>query len=311
MRLVFMGTPDFAIPSLEALIRAGHKLVLVVTQPDRPKGRGGKLTPPPVKEWALRHGFPCLQPTRLKDPAFLATLREAKPEAIVVVAYGKILPPEVLNLSPRGCINLHASLLPKYRGAAPIQHALIAGERETGVTTMLMDEGMDTGDILLQESLVVGEEENFGSLHDRLAQLGAELLCRTLSLWEEGKIKPQPQDHSQATYAPPLRSEDEIIRWEEPAEKIKNLVRALDPVPGARTFWQGKVLKIWRARALTGPFGGVPGEVLALDPEGIVVRAGRGALLVLELQLAGGKRLKASEFLRGHPNLQPGTVLGS
>ncbi|RDV83452.1 methionyl-tRNA formyltransferase [Ammonifex thiophilus] len=310
MRLVFMGTPAFAIPSLEALTRAGHELVLVVTQPDRPKGRGGKLTPPPVKEWALRYGLPCLQPVRLKDPAFLAALREAEPEVIVVVAYGKILPPEVLNLPPRGCINLHASLLPKYRGAAPIQHALLSGEKETGVTTILMDEGMDTGDILLQESLVVGEEENFGSLHDRLAQLGAELLCRTLSLWKEGKIKPKPQDHSQATYAPPLRSEDEIIRWEEPAEKIKNLVRALDPAPGARTFWQGKVLKIWRARALTGPFGGVPGEVLALAPEGIVVRAGEGALLVLELQLAGGKRLKASEFLRGH-SLTPGTVLGS
>ncbi|MGO0122887.1 methionyl-tRNA formyltransferase [Desulfothermobacter acidiphilus] len=309
MRLVFMGTPVFALPSLEALLRAGHDIALVITKPDRPRGRGGKLAPPPVKEWAERHGLPCLQPGSLKDSSVLTALSQVEPEVIVVVAYGKILPPEVLKLPPRGCINLHASLLPKYRGAAPIQHALLAGEKMTGVTTMLMDEGMDTGDILLQEPLAIGEEESFGSLQDRLARLGAELLVRTLKLWERGEIHPRPQDHTQATYAPPLQSKDEIIRWEEPAERIKNLVRALDPAPGARTSYQGKLLKIWRVRALSGPFGGVPGEILGVDPSGIVVRAGQGAVLVQELQLANGKRLRVAEFLRGHP-VTPGVVLG-
>lgn len=309
MRLVFMGTPVFALPSLEALLEQGHQVQLVVTQADKPKGRGKRPTPPPVKEFALARGIPVLQPERLKDPVFLGQLREAAPEAIVVVAYGKILPVEVLSLPPYGCINVHASLLPKYRGAAPIQRAIMNGEKETGVTTMLMDEGMDTGDILLQRRILIEEEENFGSLHERLSRLGAELLKETLELLAQGTLRRQPQDHSQATYAPPLTVADEVISWDRPAEVIKNQVRALDPWPGARTYLDGQLLKIWRVKALKGSFPGVPGEVIASGSEGIKVRAGEGAVLILELQIAGGRRLPVDAFLRGHP-IPEGVTLG-
>lgn len=304
-----MGTPTFSIPTLNALIENGYQVALVVTQQDKPKGRGGLLAAPPVKEAALTHGLALAQPARLKDQEFMKMLREAAPEVIVVVAYGKILPVEILTLPKYGCINLHASLLPKYRGAAPIQWAIMKGEESTGVTTILMDEGMDTGDILLQRRVEIGQEENFGSLYIRLAEIGAELVLVTLNLLPEGKIKPCPQDHGQATYAPPLAREDEIIDWHRPAKAITNQVRALDPWPGARTFYRGETLKIWRSRTLTGIFNGLPGEVLDSSTEGVVVQAGEGAVMVLELQLAGGRKLTVAEFLRGHP-LPKGTILG-
>lgn len=309
MRVVFMGTPEFAVPALEALIQNGYPVVLVVTQPDRPKGRRGRVTPPPVKEVAVAHGIPVLQPVRLKDPVFLEELRRKDPEVIVVVAYGKILPLEVLALPKYGCINVHASLLPKYRGAAPVQRALMNGERETGITTILMDEGMDTGDILLQRPLVVGEDESFGSLYGRLAHLGAEVLLETLKLLEAGNLPRRPQEHGRANFAPPLAPGDEIISWDRPAQVISNQVRALDPFPGARTLWQGRILKVWRAKPVRGSFAAVPGEVLETGPEGILVRAGEGAVLIQELQLAGGRRLPAAAFLRGH-QLPKGTRLG-
>ncbi|WP_334111159.1 methionyl-tRNA formyltransferase [Thermodesulfitimonas autotrophica] len=309
MRLVFMGTPEFAVPSLEALLDSGHQVNLVVTQADKPKGRGKRPAAPPVKEVALAQGIPVLQPARLKDPDFLRRLQAAAPEAIVVVAYGKILPAAVLSLPPYGCINVHASLLPRYRGAAPIQRAIMNGERETGITTMLMDEGMDTGDILLQRRVAIGEEENFGSLCQRLARLGAQVLRETLEALQAGTLRRQPQDHAQATYAPPLTPEDELIVWDRPGEVIKNQVRALDPKPGAKTYFGGEVLKIWRVKAVTGDFPGVPGEIIAVGPEGIKVQVADGAVVILELQAAGGRRLPVDAFLRGH-SIPEGYVLG-
>ncbi len=304
-----MGTPEFAVPSLEALLDSGHQVNLVVTQADKPKGRGKRPAAPPVKEVALAQGIPVLQPARLKDPDFLRRLQAAAPEAIVVVAYGKILPAAVLSLPPYGCINVHASLLPRYRGAAPIQRAIMNGERETGITTMLMDEGMDTGDILLQRRVAIGEEENFGSLCQRLARLGAQVLRETLEALQAGTLRRQPQDHAQATYAPPLTPEDELIVWDRPGEVIKNQVRALDPKPGAKTYFGGEVLKIWRVKAVTGDFPGVPGEIIAVGPEGIKVQVADGAVVILELQAAGGRRLPVDAFLRGH-SIPEGYVLG-
>jgi len=309
LRLVFMGTPAFAVPALEALVAKGHHVVLVVTQPDKPRGRGGKLTPPPVKEAALACGIPVAQPVHLRDRDLLSRLQKEKPAVIVVVAYGRILPVEILTLPEHGCINVHASLLPRYRGAAPIQRALMNGEQETGITTILMDEGMDTGDILLQKPLAIGAEENFGSLYERLSRLGAEVLVETLSLLEKGKLPRRPQEHARASFAPPLTPEDEVISWSQAGWVIGNQVRALDPFPGARTVFQEKVLKIWRVKPLSGSFPGLPGEILASIPEGIVVRAGEGAVLIQELQLAGGRRLPAAVFLRGH-SLPEGTILG-
>lgn len=309
MRLVFMGTPVFAVPSIEALLGNGFQIVLVVTQPDKPKGRGGRTVPPPVKEVALAHGIPVIQPERLKEPAFLDRLHEAAPDTIVVTAYGKILPLEVLGLPPFGCINVHASLLPKYRGAAPVQRALMNGELETGITTMLMDEGMDTGDILLQQRVPIQEDENFGSLYGRLSRLGADLLIETLQRLESNRLERRPQDHSAASYAPPLTPSDEVIAWNRPAGIIKNQVRALDPSPGARTFLSGRLLKIWRVSAKMVRLPGKPGEILESSDEGIMVRTGEGAVIVHELQLAGGRRLSAAAFLRGHP-LKRGAVLG-
>ncbi|MEW5763135.1 MAG: methionyl-tRNA formyltransferase [Bacillota bacterium] len=311
MRLVFMGTPAFAVPSLEALTAAGHQVAAVVTQPDRPRGRGKKPAPPPVKEAAQVLGLPVWQTERVREAGFVARLAGLQPEAIVVVAFGQILPREILLLPPAGCINVHASLLPRYRGAAPIHRAVINGEKETGVTTMFMDEGLDTGDIILQAALPIGPDDNVGVVHDRLARLGSELLVRTLELVAAGQAPRTPQDQALATYAPPLRPEDEVIDWTRPAAAIKNLVRGLDPWPGARTTLDGRVLKIWRVRVaeITRP-DAVPGEIVAADPAvGILVRAGDGIVVVEELQMAGGKRLDGRAFLRGH-RLQVGAVCG-
>ncbi|MDQ0285783.1 methionyl-tRNA formyltransferase [Desulfofundulus luciae] len=310
MRVVFMGTPGFAVPALKALVGAGYPVVGVVTQPDRPKGRGKKIQPSPVKQAALHMGLPVLQPVRVRDAAFVEQLKQLGPEVIVVAAFGQILPPSILHLPPRGCINIHASLLPRYRGAAPIHRAIMNGERETGVTIMLMDEGLDTGDILLQQAVVINEADNAGAIHDRLAQLGAELLLQTLNLLKQGRLHPRPQEDSLATYAPPLTREDEIIDWERPARDLYNQIRGLDPWPGARTWWGEKVLKVWRAgvKEEAAPKGALPGQVIAAGEE-LVVATGRGCLSLQEVQLQGGRRLPVAEFLRGHP-LAPGTVLG-
>ncbi len=310
MRVVFMGTPDFAVPALEALVSAGYQVVGVVTQPDRPKGRGNKIQPSPVKKAALHLGLPVYQPVRVREATFIERLQQLKPEIIVVAAFGQILPPSILYLPPRGCINIHASLLPRYRGAAPIHRAIMNGERETGVTIMFMDEGLDTGDILLQQAISIDEEDNAGTVHDRLARLGADLLLKTLHLLKEGRVQGRPQQDSLATYAPPLTREDEIIDWERPARDLYNQVRGLDPWPGARTWWGEQVLKIWRAGLKEEAIskGAKAGQVISAGEE-VVVATGRGCLSLREVQLQGGRRLPVAEFLRGHP-LVPGTVLG-
>lgn len=304
-----MGTPVFAVPALEALIKTGHQVSLVVTQPDRPKGRGGVLSSPPVKDTALAYGIPVFQPVRLKEPESVDRIRDAAPEVIAVAAYGKILPREILSLPDNGCINIHASLLPKYRGAAPIQRALFNGEKQTGITTMLMDEGLDTGDILLQKATPISDTDNFGVLYSRLSVMGAELLIETLALLEEGTLPRRPQKHEESGIAPPLTQDDEKISWVKDAKAIRNQIRALDPSPGARTLLDGKLLKIWRAKEFPGIHQGVPGEVVGSNQDGIIVRTGDGAVLIQELQLAGSRRLPALVFLRGHP-LPAGTILG-
>lgn len=305
-----MGTPEFALPSLERLVSSPHRVVGVVTQPDRPRGRGKRVQPPPVKVRALSLGLPVLQPQHVREEGFMELVRGLAPDVVVVVAYGRILPPSFLRLPSHGCVNLHASLLPRYRGAAPIQRAIMNGEKETGVTTMLMDEGLDTGDILLQRRVPIHEADTAGSLHDRLAREGAELLLETLELLARGCLAPRPQDHRLATYASPLKPEDELIDWQRPARDLYNQVRALNPWPVARTWLEGRVFKVWRAAvsAFPPPPEAQPGEVLASRQE-LVVATGAGCLALQEVQLEGGKRLPAEDFLRGRP-VPVGTVLG-
>jgi len=309
MKLVFMGTPEFALPSLNALHQSGHTVLAVVCQPDRPKGRGGRLTPPPVKAMAERFELPILQPTKMKDPIFLGDLRALEPEVIVVVAFGRILPAAILDLPPRGCINVHASLLPKYRGAAPIQWAIINGEQETGVTTMRLDPGMDTGDILLQERMPILPEDTAGSLSARLAERGADLMIRTLKGLESGEILPVPQDHAQATLAPILEKEAGKIDWTQAAVDILNRVRGLSPWPGAYTFYQDERWSIWKAKMGDPTAGGAPGTILKTGREGISVATSQGLLEILELQPANRRRMTAGEFLAGH-SVKAGVVLG-
>ncbi|MHB1042736.1 MAG: methionyl-tRNA formyltransferase [Eubacteriales bacterium] len=307
MKIVFMGTPDFAVPSLKALAHAGYTVAAVVARPDRPKGRGGKVSPPPVKECALSLGLPVHQPERLKDPSFLGCMSELSPDAVVVVAYGKILPREILSLPGLGCINVHASLLPGYRGSAPIHRAVINGESETGVTTMYMEEGLDTGDIIQQKRVAIGEDDTAGVVHDRLSVLGASLLTETLALIAKGGAPRVPQDGSLATYAPPLTAEDEIICWNATARSIKDRVRGLNPWPGARTYLGERLVKVWRVRVADGyKPAGRPGTVLAFLEEGIRVQAGEGQIIITELQAEGSKRMSAAEFLRGAKQIRCG-----
>ncbi|MBL7183319.1 MAG: methionyl-tRNA formyltransferase [Anaerolineae bacterium] len=308
-RLVFMGTPDFAVPVLKALI-GQYEIVAVVTQPDRRAKRGRKLEASPVKKVvALAHDLPVLQPPRLRQPDVVAELTALAPEAIVVAAYGQILPAQVLAIPSRGCLNVHASLLPRYRGAAPVAAAILAGEEETGVTVMLMDEGMDTGPILSQATCPVFPQDTRESLSARLAQLGADLMMDTLPRWLAAEIEPQPQDHSQATYCRIIAKEDGLIDWSHSAVEIWRRSRAYYPWPGAYTYWRGKLLKVLRADALPQWSGeGEPGRVMALD-EGLAVATGEGALLLREVQLAGKRALSAQDFARGQRDFV-GSVLG-
>lgn len=306
-RLVFMGTPEFAVPSLRALLKEGWQVKAVVTQPDRPRGRGGKVKVSPVKEEALKEGLEVLQPVDLKGD-FIKKLKDINPHLIVVVAYGKILPPGVLGIPSLGCINLHASLLPAYRGSAPIHRAVMEGEKVTGVTTMYMNEGMDTGDILLEERVRVGEDEKAGFLHDRLAHRGADLLLKTLSLVLEGKAIPRPQEEEKATYAPPLKREEELIEWEKPAAHIYNKIRGMNPWPGAYTFWRGKRLKVWDSRIVVAEGPLEPGEIIKVNSQGILVGTGEGALLLTEIQISGGRKMKAAEFIKGK-DIRAGEIL--
>lgn len=304
-----MGTPEFAVPALKALL-GSEEVVGVVTQPDRPRGRGRKLRPSPVKEVALEADLPVFEPERIKDSAFLADLAKLAPDLIVVAAYGKILPKEILDLPRYGCWNIHASLLPKYRGAAPIQWALINGERETGITIMQMDEGLDTGPILLQKSLTIGEDETFGELYQRLAQLGAKALMEALELFKVGQLSPRPQPEDGVSYAPPIEKGMGRLDFSRPASELACLIRAFDPRPGAYTHWDGKLLKVFSPSIIPEDVSEAPGTILGLTEGGLGVATGKGILVLGELQLEGKKRLPAKEFLRGY-SLKPGTVLGA
>ncbi len=298
MRVIFMGTPDFAVPSLQALLDRGDDICAVFTQPDKPKGRGHKLQPPPVKELALRHSLPVLQPDTLRDEAVQGSIAELEPDAIIVVAYGKLLPPKVLSVPRLGCINVHGSLLPKYRGAAPIQWAVINGEKTAGVTTMFMAEGMDTGDMLLKSETEVGPEETSGELFDRLKLLGAKLLTETLDKLEQGELKAIPQDGTQATLAPLLKKEMSALDWSEPAQRIHDRIRGLNPWPCAAAVLDGKRIKLLASQVIEGE--GIPGTAYNLDGE-LAAACGRGMLRITELQADTGKRMSGKDYLVGHP----------
>lgn len=305
MKIVFMGTPEFAVPCLDALIQNGYEVTGVFTQPDKPKGRGYKLTPPPVKELAVQHNIPVFQPATLKNGEALEQLKSCAPDLIIVVAYGKILPKAILELPSLGCINVHASLLPKYRGAGPIQWSVLNGEKETGVTTMYMAEGLDTGDMLERISTPIGENETANELHDRLSQLGAKVLLSTVEKAERGELCPEPQDDSLSCYAPMLTKELSLIDFHKPAREVHNLIRGLSSWPAAHTMYQGKRLKVYESRLLEGK--GAPGELL--DEKRFVVACGDGAVQFVSVQYEGGKRMKAEDFLRGK-HLPKGEILG-
>ncbi len=309
MRLVFLGTPAFAVPSLEACAHAGHEIAAVLTQPDRPKGRGGKPAFPPVKEAALRLGLPVHQPERVRRPEACQLLASLRPEAMVVVGYGQIIPPAVIALAPLGIVNVHASLLPKYRGAAPIQWAIANGETTTGVTTMRIDAGLDTGDILLVRETPIGPEETAPELSARLAAMGADLLVETLAGLAAGTLLPRPQDSSQATYAPILKKEDGVVDWSWPAAKVHNRVRGFQPWPGAHTLFRGQALNVWKTRPAGERLGGPPGALHPRRPR-LLVACGEGsALELLEVQLEGRRRISGEEFLNGQ-RVKENEVLG-
>lgn len=307
-RILFMGTPDFACPSLQILIDRGETIPAVITQPDRPKGRGQKMMPPPVKELALRHDIPVLQPPRVREPSFIESIRDLAPDLIVVVAFGQILPKVLLDIPPLGCINVHSSLLPRYRGAAPLNWCIINGETETGVTTMLMDPGLDTGPILLKRSTSIDQNEDIASLHDRMAIMGAQLLAETLDRHLAGQIQPEPQDESQTCYAPLLKKEDGLINWQRSAREIHNQVRGMAVWPGAYTSLDGQTLKLFSTR--TGESTGAPGTILQSSRGVLEVACGSGSLYIKELQLAGKKRLDSASFLAGC-QVAAGTLLGA
>lgn len=308
MKLIFAGTPRFAAVALSALLSSRHEVRLVLTQPDRPSGRGLKPAPSPVKDLALAHHLQIAQPSSLKDPVVYSQLCTIGADLMVVAAYGLILPPGVLTIPRLGAINIHASLLPRWRGAAPIARALLAGDRETGVCIMQMDQGLDTGPVLRCEKLSILDDDDALVLHDRLAELGSRLVVAVIDALSTGGVSPTPQPGQGATYAPKLEKREARIDWNRSAEDIWRLIRALNPVPGACTFLAESQLKLWRAHPV--PAQGPPGTILSAGPSGIIVACGSGALSVDELQRAGGRRLTAGEFLRGHA-ISPGMRLAS
>lgn len=299
MNVLFAGTPEFAARSLEAILRSRHSVAGVVTQPDRPAGRGFALAPSPVKKLASARGIQVTQPESLRDARAQAELKHFQADVMVVAAYGLILPRPVLELPPRGAINIHASLLPRWRGATPIQRALLAGDRETGVSIMQMDTGIDTGPVLMQERIAILEDDTLGTLHDRLAELGAKLIVQALDALETGVVKATPQPVEGVTYAAKLDRREARVDWRKTALAVNRQVRALNPSPGADARVRGIELKIWRCATATGR--GNPGEVLGVGEDGLCVACAEGALLITELQRSGGKRLPVAEFLRGFP----------
>lgn len=300
MRVIFMGTPDFAVPSLEALLTK-HEVVLVVTQPDKPKGRGKKMVPTPVKTCALEHGIPVLQPEKVKEPEFVEQLRSYEPDLIAVTAFGQILSEPILEMPKYGCINVHGSLLPKYRGAAPMQWSIIDGEKVTGITTMYMAKGLDSGDMLLKAEVEITDEDTFATIHDKMAVTGANLLLDTLDQLEAGTLERIPQDHDAATYAPMITKETGHIDWSKNRQDIINLIRGLNPVPAAYTIYEEEVLKIFGAAfSDVQADSAANGEIVAVVKKGFVVKCGDGCLLITEVQARGGKRMMTDAYLRGH-----------
>ncbi len=309
MKIVFMGTPDFAVPSLDILVKNGYEVAAVVTQPDKPKGRGNKLTPPPVKEYALNNNIPVLQPEKVKTGTFAQQLREIAPDLLVTVAYGRILPQEVLDIPPYGCVNVHGSLLPKYRGAAPIQWSVINGDSITGITTMYTDIGMDTGDMLLKREVEIGINETAGELHDKLSIIGAEVLLETLKELEKRTLVRIPQPADEATYVTMISKETGRIDWSKTMEQIHNLVRGTDPWPGAYTFYKGERMRVWKTEYSNIEKASKPGEIIEVKKEGILVGTGKGNIMLKEIQFDSGKRLKVEQYLAGH-SIDKGELLG-
>jgi len=309
MKIVFMGTPDYAAGALEALIKAGHEIVAVVTQPDKAKGRSKELLPPPVKVCAVSHGIPVLQPKRIKTPEAVAELKQYEAEVYIVAAFGQILSQEILDMPKYGCLNIHASLLPKYRGASPIQHAIIDGEEKTGITIMQMDAGIDTGDILHKKEIAIAQDDTYETLHDKLMVLGGEAICEALVLLEQGKLVPQKQDDALSCYAPLIGKSMGAVDFEKGAEELDRLIRGLTPWPGSYAGYKGKQLKIWKAGAVSVEENRyVPGEIVAVEKNSFTVATGKGGLQIYELQLEGKKRMSAHDFLLG-VKLVPGEKL--
>lgn len=309
MKVIFMGTPEFAVPCLRALIDEKNELLAVFTQPDRPKGRGKRLMMPPVKALAIEADIPVYQPISLKSPEVLETIKKLGPDIIIVVAYGQLLPKAILELPPFGCVNVHASLLPKYRGAAPINWAIINGEDKTGITTMYMDVGIDTGDMILKEELLIGEDETSAELHDRMAALGAEVLIKTLNLIETGNVVREPQDHQESSHASMLSKELGMIDWTKTASEIKNLVRGTIPWPTAFTTYKSEVMKVLKCTIEETKAPDIPGKLISVTKDGIYVATGNGTIVIQELQFSGGKRLTVKDFLVGN-QLEEGVILG-
>ena len=300
MKIVFMGTPDFSVGALDALVEAGHEIIAVVTQPDKPKGRSGQMQFPPVKECALRHGLTVLQPVKIKTPEWVDKLRELKADVFVVAAFGQILSKEILDMPKYGCVNIHASLLPKYRGAAPINWAIINGEKETGVTIMQMNEGVDTGDMLSHVVVPIAPKETAESLFDKLAKAGAKLIVETLPKLEAGEIIPVPQDESQSSHVKMMNKSLGKIDWNQDAVVIERLVRGLNSWPSAYTYYQGKSVKLWDCDVVEAAAKAVPGTIIAVAKDSFDVATGNGALRVLELQLEGKKSMDTKSFLLGN-----------
>lgn len=307
MRIVYMGTPDFSVPALKALVEAGHDVVAVVTQPDKPKGRGKEIQMPPVKEQALKFQIPVYQPVKARDPEFVKILSDLAPDVMVVAAFGQLLPKSILDIPKYGCVNIHASLLPKYRGASPIQYAVINGEKESGITTMVMAEALDTGDMLDQETIILDPKETGGSLHDRLSKLGGSLIIKTLKKLEDGTAVRIPQDDTKSCYVGMIKKSMGDIDWSMDAQAIERLIRGLNPWPSAYTGWNGRVIKIWEASVIDKEYEGTCGQVVEAGRDHLIVKTGKGSLSVLELQLQGKKRMDIGAFLRGY-SIAEGTV---
>lgn len=307
MRVIFMGTPDFAVPTLEALIEK-HEVLAVVTQPDKPKGRGKKMVFPVVKEKALEHNITVYQPQKVKTPEFVEVLKEYQPDIMVVVAFGQILSEEILNIPKYGCINVHGSILPQYRGAAPIQWSIINGEEFGGVTTMYMAKGLDSGDMILKAKEKIKPDDTYGSLYDRLSVIGADLLIKTLDLIENGEVKRIPQNDDEATFAPMIKPELEHINWNGKNTDIVNLIKGLNPQPVAYTMLNDEKLKIWFAETIDGDYNGEPGTIVDVRKRDFVVMTAEGVVAVKEVQAQGGKRMSADAYMRGHA-IEKGTIL--